>query len=270
MSRAPFLKLFFSDLAGDTLSLSDAEFGSYMLLLGAMWNAGGSLPKEPARLARIARCSPKVWGRRWAVLAPFFIEAEDGGVTNERLLAERQKVDAISAERAAAGKLGAKANALKNNNPGAANGPANEAQPNVRLSPTGAETPDAMAWKEAVLLLTTRGRMDQRKARAFFGKLLRDHRLEPHKLRPSILNADQHGTPDPQGYLSGAARRLGQGAASEAKARPDVSGWARDTWAVAVDRFRAEGASAWDCAVMGPPPGEPGCLAPADLLKAAA
>ncbi len=123
MSRAPFFKLFFSDLVGDTLHLTNAEMGSYFLLLGAMWNAGGPLENDTARLARMARCSPKVWPRMWSAIGPFFI-VDEAGVTSPRLLFERQKVDSITQERRNLGALGAKAKALKNKERALANGSA--------------------------------------------------------------------------------------------------------------------------------------------------
>lgn len=112
MSKAPYFKLYFSDLAGDTLHLSDAEIGSYVLLLGAMWNAGGYLPDAADKLARIARVTPAKWVSRWAALAPFF-EVDADGVSHKRLSSERKKAFGISADRSEIGKAGAEAKRLK-------------------------------------------------------------------------------------------------------------------------------------------------------------
>jgi uncharacterized protein YdaU (DUF1376 family) len=112
MSSAPYFKLYFSDLAGDTLGLSDAEIGSYILLLGAMWNAGGGLANDPAELGRIARVTPAKWPGRWAKLARFFV-ADDVEITHKRLKIEREKAAGISTERSSAGRRGAAAKARK-------------------------------------------------------------------------------------------------------------------------------------------------------------
>lgn len=265
MSRAPFFKLFFSDLAGDTLGLTDAEFGSYMLLLGAMWNEGGSLENNPARLGRIGRCSPKLWGRRWDALARFF--TDDGGrLTNTRLLSERLKVESISAERSLSGKRGAEAKALKSNNQGAANEQANGKQPEPEPdshSVRAQETPDQKAWQDGVALLTARGRMKESAARAFFAKLLKTHKLEPYRLLPSILGAELKGTQDPQAYLSAAAKALAQ-SGGETKPLAVVATWGDDVWQAALNRYRERGA--WS-ETMGPKPDEPGCWAPASVLE---
>jgi uncharacterized protein YdaU (DUF1376 family) len=114
MSSAPWFRLYFSDLAGDTLHLSDAEMGSYVLLIGAMWNAGGRLERDEASLARIARCSRGQWPRRWARLARFFV-VEPASLCHQRVTAEREEMGRIAAERRLAGKAGASAKALKRN-----------------------------------------------------------------------------------------------------------------------------------------------------------
>lgn len=109
MSRQPFFKLFFSDLVGDTLHLTDAEMGSYILLLGAMWNAGGPLPNDPKRLCRMARCSPRSWPARWEVIGPYF-EVGPDGISNPRLMKERTKV---TLEADLKRKIGARGNEAK-------------------------------------------------------------------------------------------------------------------------------------------------------------
>jgi uncharacterized protein YdaU (DUF1376 family) len=112
MSAAPYFKLYFSDFAGDTLHLTDAEIGSYVLLLGAMWNGKGSLPNDPRKLARVARCSPNKWVARWDSLSEFFLE--DGQeITHKRVKIERKKVDEISHNRSLAGIASAESKALK-------------------------------------------------------------------------------------------------------------------------------------------------------------
>lgn len=112
MSSKPYFKLYFSDLAGDTLGLSDAEMGSYVLLLGAMWNRGGSLPLDVKELARIARVSPAKWPKRWLRLKRFFILSR-ASFTHKRLSEERKKVAEISHINSENGKAGAAAKRLK-------------------------------------------------------------------------------------------------------------------------------------------------------------
>lgn len=112
MSERPFMQLYVSDFLGDTLHLSTEHIGAYMLLLMAMWNAGGSLPDDDVKLARVARLSVKKWRSIAVDLMPFFAR-EDGIVTHNRLTKELQKSESKSQSRAAAGAKGGSSKALK-------------------------------------------------------------------------------------------------------------------------------------------------------------
>lgn len=140
MSSAPYFRLYFSDLAGDTLHLSDAEMGSYVLLIGAMWNAGGRLDPDEESLARIARCPPDKWARRWARLARFFAVADDGSICHKRVTEDREERARISAERSEAGKAGAQAKSLKSKGLGQANA----ATADKQLLPENGSKPQAL------------------------------------------------------------------------------------------------------------------------------
>lgn len=106
MSNQPWMQLWVADFIGDTLHLSDAEVGQYMLLLMAMWRNGGTLPDEPKKLARIARNEVST-----AVMA--FFERDGSSICQKRLLEELTKAKAKSAVRSKVGKAGARAKALK-------------------------------------------------------------------------------------------------------------------------------------------------------------
>ena len=114
------MQLYVSDFVGDTLQLSTEQIGAYMLLLMAMWNAGGSLPDDDAKLARVARLSAKKWRAISADLLTFF-EREDGEIGHRRLTRELRKAQVKSEARAAAGARGGAATALKTKAHGSAN-----------------------------------------------------------------------------------------------------------------------------------------------------
>ncbi|MFA6155584.1 YdaU family protein [Mesorhizobium sp.] len=120
MSERPFMQLYVSDFIGDTLQLSTEQIGAYMLLLMAMWNAGGRLPDDDARLARVARLSLKKWRAISDDLMPFF-EREEGEIGHKRLTRELRKASGKSEARAAAGARGGAATALKTKARAAAN-----------------------------------------------------------------------------------------------------------------------------------------------------
>jgi uncharacterized protein YdaU (DUF1376 family) len=106
------MQLYVSDFIGDTLQLSTEQIGAYMLLLMAMWNAGGKLPSDESKLARVARMSVK----KWKTIAPdmmAFFEVDGEEVRHHRLTKELQKSESKSQLRASAGAAGGSAKALK-------------------------------------------------------------------------------------------------------------------------------------------------------------
>ncbi|WP_246707452.1 DUF1376 domain-containing protein [Mesorhizobium sp. NZP2077] len=106
------MQLYVSDFVGDTLQLSTEQIGAYMLMLMAMWNAGGRLPDDDAKLARVARLSLKKW-RAISVDLLIFFEREGGEIGHKRLTKELHKAQVKSEARAAAGARGGVATALK-------------------------------------------------------------------------------------------------------------------------------------------------------------
>lgn len=120
MSERPFMQLYVSDFIGDTLHLSTEQIGAYMLLLMAMWNAGGKLPADDAKLARVVRMSIKKWRAVGGDLMSFF-ESDGNSIWHNRLTKELQKSESKSQSRASAGAAGGRAKALKDNGSGVAN-----------------------------------------------------------------------------------------------------------------------------------------------------
>ncbi len=103
MAQLPIMPLYTDAFIGDTLHLSPSEMGSYLLLLLAMWRAGGSLPDDDATLRRISRVSANNWPRVRDNLRAM-LTIEDGRVTQKRLHAEFKKVTERHVRRVEAGK----------------------------------------------------------------------------------------------------------------------------------------------------------------------
>lgn len=79
----------------DTQHLSADEVGAYMLILMAMWTREScDLPDDDHRLARIARVSLRLWRDRVGPAIRAFMQADDGVVTQHRLLKEAAWVEA--------------------------------------------------------------------------------------------------------------------------------------------------------------------------------
>ncbi len=111
MSKTPYMPLWVSDFLGDTLDLDAKEVGSYILLLMAMWQRGGTLPDDQAKLKRVARIG-RDWPRVWASIERYF-EAKNGVITNKRLSQELHIVNTKREVNARSGARGGRAKALK-------------------------------------------------------------------------------------------------------------------------------------------------------------
>lgn len=101
-----FLPLYVGDYHRDTAHLSTEEHGAYLLILMAMWSAGGRLPNDDSQLARIAGFSAFRF-RKFKNLLMGFCEIRDGFLTNKRITSELGKVRRISDMRSEAGRKGA-------------------------------------------------------------------------------------------------------------------------------------------------------------------
>ena len=119
MSERPFMQLYVSDFAGDTLTLTTEHIGAYLLLLIALWNADGKLENDEEILSVTARLPIERWRVIWARLSKFF-EVGDEWVTHHRLTKELERFARKSAARAEAGSRGGKAKALKDKDRGVA------------------------------------------------------------------------------------------------------------------------------------------------------
>jgi uncharacterized protein YdaU (DUF1376 family) len=107
------MKLYVADYLGDTHHLSVIEHGAYLLLLMAMWRAGGTLPSADANLAKLARCTPDQWAEIRDTILPFF-RRRGGRISHARLSREMAKYEDTSGKRSEAGKRGASEKASRN------------------------------------------------------------------------------------------------------------------------------------------------------------
>jgi uncharacterized protein YdaU (DUF1376 family) len=231
MSAPPYMKLYVADYLGDTHHLSTAEHGAYMLLLMAMWRAGGALPAADANLAKLAKCQPDQWAEIRDVILPFF-QRSRGKLTHKRVALEMAKYENTSGKRSEAGKRGGRQKANDNNGPTKAIAKQTESncrhnqnqnQIDTEAKASGGEPPqsdpNAKAWAEAKALLFTQGGMTIDAAGKFFGKLLAQHRLEARDLLGAINEALANSTSDPQGWLTKAAQARNRNRAPQPEKR---------------------------------------------------
>ena len=141
MSSVPFMQLYVADYLGDTQHLTTEQHGAYLLILMAMWRAGGSLPAEAGRLARISRVTSSRWKKIGNEVLAFFAE-EDGMLTQKRLRREIEKASDISRKRSSAGSRGAAAKHVKEKTLASANAedlPAHTQIPESNTTPANVE-----------------------------------------------------------------------------------------------------------------------------------
>ena len=152
---APFMQLYVGDYLRDTRHLTAEQHGAYLLLLMAAWNAGGRLPNDSRKLARLAASTPSRWAKISADVLEFF-EVDGDHITNRRLTLELKKASEKSIKRAEAGTRGGNAKALKSNEVRLANATvlpwhSSEPEPEKIDNPSGYSRPkaDALPVQEA-------------------------------------------------------------------------------------------------------------------------
>jgi uncharacterized protein YdaU (DUF1376 family) len=104
----PYMQLFPSDYMGDTRHLSTEQHGAYLLMLMAMWNAGGSLPNVDDKLARITGLTRAKWLKHRPDIIAFFRQ-EDGVLRHNRIDRDLNAARELSKTRSEIGKKGADA-----------------------------------------------------------------------------------------------------------------------------------------------------------------
>lgn len=113
MSEMPFMQMYWSDYFGDTRHLTCEQHGAYLQLIGTMWTAGGTLPADPRKLAKITGCTPSRWAKISPEVMAFFTLSGDV-ITHKRVTFELEKAREKSIKRAEVGAKGGRAKALKN------------------------------------------------------------------------------------------------------------------------------------------------------------
>lgn len=221
MSAPPFMKLYIADYLADTTDLDATGHGAYLLLLMAMWRAGGKLPRDEKKLAKLAQCSPE----QWAEIAPdimAYFKVTGGVIRHSRITKEIARYTATLTATSQAGKASASKRANKNKPQASTSvenslneNPTNQNQNQIEEregsedKSSGLGPPldlDREAWEKGVGLLVSSG-ANPKSARSMFGKLVKSAG-GARALLPAIVQAQVNGTADPASYLARAASRL--------------------------------------------------------------
>jgi uncharacterized protein YdaU (DUF1376 family) len=102
-----WMPLYIGDYLADTMHLSHAQHGIYLLLIMAYWRNGGPLPDDAGQLSAIARCSAQEWRKNIHVTSRFF-HIEGGLWSHKRIDAELDGATTKTQERSKAGSEGAR------------------------------------------------------------------------------------------------------------------------------------------------------------------
>ena len=108
MKTDAWMPLWIGDYLADTMHLTAAQHGAYLLLLMAHWRRPQGLPADPDFLAATARMTREQWLSEAKACLAFFTE-KDGVLTHKRVVEERAKAQAKHAKLSAAGRKGGKA-----------------------------------------------------------------------------------------------------------------------------------------------------------------
>lgn len=212
--------------------LSLEERGAYTTLLDLMYERGGGVPDDDRFVSGWMGCSTRLWRSiRNRLIHAGKIRIEDGLIVNDRAVEELRSQSVRARKKAESGAKGGRSKREQHR-------PANENNELAKAKPkhidkdidsgsedksSDAETRvvhldhDAEAWRQAVRLLTSQGRMTEAKARPFFGRLVSANKLQPRDLLPSLAAATVSGTQDPQGYLTAAAAAVANRRTEQAK-----------------------------------------------------
>jgi uncharacterized protein YdaU (DUF1376 family) len=113
MADLNIMSLYTDAYLADTTHLSTEQHGAYLLLLVAMWRAGGKLSDDPSFLQRVTKVSPKRWDRMWEEIGHFFVADGKGSISQKRLRAEYVKALHRKEVYSSNGRQGGRPNSLK-------------------------------------------------------------------------------------------------------------------------------------------------------------
>ena len=133
MAEFPSLPLFTDAYLADTIHLTAAQHGAYILLLMAAWRTKEcALPNDDEFLARMTRMDKRTWAANKGAVLAFWSLGSDGKLRQGRLSDERNFVEAKRRKQSQAGQ----ASALKRKGR-----ESTDVQPEANQNPTPTPTP---------------------------------------------------------------------------------------------------------------------------------
>ncbi|RDJ20145.1 DUF1376 domain-containing protein [Bosea caraganae] len=231
-NRRPWMAFYVADYLADTLHLSAAQHGAYLLLISHYWVHGG-LPNDEAMLQRIARLTPEEWTASRDTLASFFKDGWHHSRVEREMAEAREKYE----KRANAGRCGGKAsgNSRRSNASAMLPEKRSNAEPTTTTysvpkgtGETAPELPSAeigpLDWRtqlfrDGVSILTGLTGKPTGAARPLIGKWLKSSRDDCRRVLRVLVDARDANPIDPVAWIEAALR--GQ----QAVASHDPNSW---------------------------------------------
>jgi len=251
------MPLYIADYLADTTHLTRSEHGAYLLLLMSMWRAGGRLPADDAKLAKLAQCSPDEWSDMRATILEFF-KRRGGLLTHKRVTAEIARYE----NRIERSRKGGKSSASKKTNEN------NEILPILVEAKTNQPEPEpepvytvgfSALWGAASDMM--RKRSSKKKAEAAYRVVCT--RTDPTTVLNALLGYLQNDEDVKRGMGQPALDRWLRDGRWEAWASTPATERTDDQWRAIVSLHSQTGR--WSDE-LGPRPGEPGCMVPPHFL----
>ncbi len=92
MAEFPIMPMHWDAYLADTMHLTTVEHGAYLLLIAAMWRAGGSIQGDDRYLARTVGLTLDRWRRIKPTIMAFLTPIAEGRVTQRKLLEVKSHV----------------------------------------------------------------------------------------------------------------------------------------------------------------------------------
>lgn len=244
MSRLEWHPRYHRDALDGMERMSLEDRGAYTTLLDMMYDRAGPVPDEDRMIAGKMLVSTRAWRTiRARLIEAGKVEVVDTpkgpALINDRAREELEKQTNRSRKNAESGAKGGrkkpvyppKVQGINDNDEATALAKRKletetETVEGSEDKSSGAESAvvdhDAVAWADAVAILTKQGGSPEKAARSFFGRLLATNKIEARDLLPALAAARVNGTLDPQGLLTRHAQAIGR---KRADATPKRVGW---------------------------------------------
>jgi uncharacterized protein YdaU (DUF1376 family) len=273
-----YMPFFVGDYVADTGMLNTEEHGAYFLLLINMWTNGGRLPNVPRKLAAVAKLGPKKWAAIWPNLEHYF-EVDGEWLVNRKLQRVMGKAEESSSQKSTAGRQGAAAKALKNqesapNSAEASRAKAESKKESPTPKPKDSSSPPATARRRAPETPIPEGFPDDA-ARQAAQERIQAARVnvsvqrEAMKFRDWCLSRDHRYRDWPaafRNWIGKAIEFAGGDPAANVVTLPPNRDMELRMWRAWMQEFSRNRNCTWDRQRRGPRPDEPGCVIPADIM----